>query len=56
MAQVFEIFKGDQKGQNATVTTAQFGLIHGVVIPTLDQFNIKFLIGKKSFHFFLHFP
>ena len=44
--QVFEVFKGDNRGKDVTVTTPQFGSIHGVAIQTSDQLNLRFLIGK----------
>ena len=38
-------------GQNVTVSTTDFGPIHGVVIPNLGEINIRFLMGKLSFKF-----
>ena len=51
--QVFEVFKGDDRGKDVTVTTPQFGLIHGVAIQTSDQLSLKFLIGKLLARYFL---
>ena len=48
--QVFEtVFKGEVIGQNVTVSTTDFGPIHGVVIPNLGEINIRFLMGKVHF-------
>ena len=48
--QVFEtVLKGKVIGHNVTVSTTDFGPIHGVVIPNLGEINIKFLMGKLSF-------
>ena len=49
--QVFEIFHGNTIGENVTLDTPTFGLIHGCVITAADIINIRFFIGELVFNF-----
>ena len=49
--QVFQIFHGDTIGENVTLDTPTFGLIHGCVITAADIINIRFFIGELVFNF-----
>ena len=50
--QVFQIFHGDTIGENVTLDTPTFGLIHGCVITAADIINIRFFIGELVFNFY----